>query len=248
MSDQPPNTSSDRNENTPNQVGVKKGKNPRKQKGIGLKTTSNKKGLKYIGYGMGGIFALFILAWMFTGPSSGSMRYGICKIFLEQSIPFPKTLNISAVWESRALARIQYSHIDAFGQYRLSKIQCNFGEDQDYANRNFIKNILEQISNQGGDVSDIAKAANLPEKVIKDYMSGDRARLPSNTAIMRISSRFSVPAPSAAFILKSVTVDGRSFPDEAVKDFRETIPVIVANPPDLTYPAPLPASIKDYKS
>ena len=209
--------------------------------------STKQKAKKYALYAVLVLFALYVVAWLFSGPSYGTIRYGICKVFLQRSIPYPDSLDISAVWEGRKIARIQFSHTDAFGQYRLSRIQCNFDSDQDLANRVFLRDLLEQVTTQGGSLSNIARVGEVPESMLRDYMTEKRAKLTDSGTINRIATKLNLPIPRALFVLKSVVVDGRSYPKDEIISFRKSIPAIVANPPDLAYPGALPSDIKDYK-
>lgn len=202
---------------------------------------------KYGYYAIGLLVVLYIIGSITGGARYGSIQYGICRGFLERYVPFPQSIKILKVAEGPEIARILYSHTNTFGQFRLQEMECQFKPDQKLANRDFLKRILEQISVQGGALSHIAKAAGLPEKIIYDYMVGDRDNLPDNGAINRVASRFGVAPPVAIKTLQSITVDKRPLSDQDVIEFRKAIPSLIANPPDLTYPLPLPSNIEDYK-
>ena len=73
-----------------------------------------------LGYG---IYLLF-------KPFQGSMLFGICKVFLEQQVQFPHTLRLSVAQEFQQSARIWYSHVDAFGAYRLEPMECFYIPDE----------------------------------------------------------------------------------------------------------------------
>lgn len=76
--------------------------------------------------------ALFgwLLYYLFA-PFKGGLSYGICKTFLELNIPYPETLLLSEVIVTRnGSVRIWFTHIDAFGSYRLDSFQCTFGVDE----------------------------------------------------------------------------------------------------------------------
>jgi len=63
-------------------------------------------------------------------PFQGSMLFGICKVFLEQQVQFPHTLRLSVAQEFQQSARIWYSHVDAFGAYRLEPMECFYIPDE----------------------------------------------------------------------------------------------------------------------
>lgn len=80
---------------------------------------------------IGGILLLFAYAvyWLFK-PIPTSLPYGICKTFLELNVPYPYTLRVSEYYALRdGSLKLWYTHIDAFGEYRLDSFQCVFGTD-----------------------------------------------------------------------------------------------------------------------
>lgn len=74
---------------------------------------------------------LLIVAILYYGlqPLKGTVRYGVCRTFIELKIPYPSTLQVNVVEESAQAVRIYYSHIDAFGSSRLNMIECEYGID-----------------------------------------------------------------------------------------------------------------------
>jgi hypothetical protein len=75
------------------------------------------------------IGVLSVLIWFGMQPIVGTIRYGICKTFIELQIPYPPTLQINTVEEYEQAVRIYFSHIDAFGSSRLNMIECSFRPD-----------------------------------------------------------------------------------------------------------------------
>jgi|GEM_PF-861877 len=75
-----------------------------------------------VGYGINLLFK----------PFQGDMKFGICRVFLEQQLNFPDTLRLSTVQDFGESVRIWYSHIDAFGAYRLEPLECFFRADENY--------------------------------------------------------------------------------------------------------------------
>ncbi len=76
------------------------------------------------------IFFAYALYYLFK-PFTGTIPYGICKTFLELNVPFPPTLLLSEVTTTRKGAvKIWFTHIDAFGSYRLDSFVCSFAADE----------------------------------------------------------------------------------------------------------------------
>ncbi len=74
---------------------------------------------------------LIVLLVMFScGPRQGTMLYGICKTYLEQSIPYPETMVPTNVEQYASATRIYYTSIDPFGQYKLEYIECTYKSDE----------------------------------------------------------------------------------------------------------------------
>ncbi len=63
--------------------------------------------------------------WWATKPFKASAEYGICRSFLELFVPYPHTIYVSEIKPARDGAlRLWYTHIDAFGEYRMEEFQC----------------------------------------------------------------------------------------------------------------------------
>lgn len=186
---------------------------------------------------------LYLYVTIFMGVY-GTMKFGICKAFLQQHVPFPNTLQVSVVWETPKYARIQYTHTDAFGQYRLSRVQCDYDRSQDKANRQWLINTLAK-----GDVTadQLAAAGGISPQLLMSYIKGDRAKLPSAAIMDRIAASVGQQKPNPVFMLKNITIDDRPISKEYLERFRSAIPAIIRNPPDLEYPLPVPKKIANYK-
>lgn len=93
------------------------------------KKLKRKKLIKRSAWGGGALFFAYAIYWLFFIPFKGGMTYGICKTFLELNLPFPSTMGIARVEDFGMSVRIWYTHIDAFGEYRMEPIQCFFRQD-----------------------------------------------------------------------------------------------------------------------
>lgn len=96
-------------------------------------TAQKKKALKKKHLKLGGAGAVVaILGYFIYGlfqPYQGSMAYGMCKVFLEQNVTYPTTLQINQVEELNNWVRLWHTQIDGFGAYRMEPIQCYFRPD-----------------------------------------------------------------------------------------------------------------------
>lgn len=198
-------------------------------------------------FGAGGLVVLILLIIIASQPRQGTMGYGICKVFLELNVPFPQTLGISKVLENRRMARIQYTHTDAFGQFKISRLECKYELDQEMANRKWLTELLTTQSQQGPSLSQIASAGGVSGEILMEYLNRRRAQLPGSGVINRIAAAVGQQPPSPILTLGSATIDGRPVSDEQIERFRESIPTITKNAPDLSYPARIPDDIRDYK-
>lgn len=206
------------------------------------------KGNKLLIYGgIGFVFLLLVFAAFSTPTRYGTVKYGICKIIMEQNVPFPDTLQVVQVVERPKFARILYSHTDAFGQYRFSKIQCNFEQDQDYANRKWLLSTLAEQDAAGRSIQQVAQASGVNKRILTEYMMEKRSKLPSANTINRIAQAVGKPPPGPVFVLDSISIDNRRLSDEQVAHFQKALVTMVENPPDLALPRPLPRNIADYK-
>lgn len=69
-----------------------------------------------------------LLVWFLIKPFKASEIYGVCHTLLELTIPYPHTMYVSEVQPTVKRGLVMwYSHIDAFGEYRLEEFTCNIG-------------------------------------------------------------------------------------------------------------------------
>jgi hypothetical protein len=72
----------------------------------------------------GGLFFCYIM-WLGFKPFKASAEYGICRTMLELHIPYPHTLYVSEMRIKRdGTLELWYTHIDAFGEYRMEPLLC----------------------------------------------------------------------------------------------------------------------------
>lgn len=86
-----------------------------------------KRGLQFFG----GLLFAYIL-WLGFKPFKASAEYGICYTMLELQIPYPDSLYVSEVNTKRdGSMEMWYTHIDAFGGYRMESLICRVEYFQD---------------------------------------------------------------------------------------------------------------------
>lgn len=89
--------------------------------------TLDKKALyKFFAMGIGGILVISVVVYMATRPPVGSLRYGICKTFLELYESYPEYLNFTAVYEESFGAMIDYTTVTETGDLKLSTAECTY--------------------------------------------------------------------------------------------------------------------------
>ncbi|MCB1530349.1 MAG: hypothetical protein H6853_01135 [Rhodospirillales bacterium] len=80
--------------------------------------------------GIAAFVLLIILLSLFScDPPKGSILYGVCGAFLEQNVAYPETIRHESVEQYPRATRINFTSIDAFGQYKMEMIECSFTQD-----------------------------------------------------------------------------------------------------------------------
>ncbi len=87
-----------------------------------------KKPFKRYVIGIGAVLFAFIITLMLM-PPYGTIRFGLCKSFVELNDPYPQFLEWVTAQESGMAVIIDYNRTDAFGQRTLNQIRCFFKED-----------------------------------------------------------------------------------------------------------------------
>ncbi len=153
---------------------------PGKQSGLAKKTTPKSKSSNiriYIGIGVG---ILALVLYIGLKPLQGTIKFGICRVFVERTVAYPPTLRILAVQERPQDVRIDYTSLNEFGESVVKQATCTFRPD-----------------------------------------------------------------PANPNLLSGVVIAGRKAPARDVAIFNTTIPFIMANPPSLILPLPMPVDLSD---
>jgi hypothetical protein len=95
----------------------------------GIKVDKKKSNMKlYLG-GVGALLFAGVMVWGLQ-PNRASANYGLCKTYIELSVPYPHTLRFMDLKERRGTIRMIYSYIDPYGQTIFFPITCNFERDE----------------------------------------------------------------------------------------------------------------------
>ncbi len=108
-----------------------------------LKAEKKKKRKKTIIWSVVLSFVAFIsysVYWLFK-PYMAYADYGICKTFVELNVSYPHTIEVNEMSYTRdGSMRMWYTHIDAFGEFRMEQFVCSFEYDQ-AGNVSRVKNV-----------------------------------------------------------------------------------------------------------
>lgn len=80
----------------------------------------------YIG---GGILLVIGLIYVGMMPITGTIKFGICRVFIEQRAVYPLYIDISSVLEREWDVRIEYTVINEFGRTMFNTVTCFFRPD-----------------------------------------------------------------------------------------------------------------------
>ena len=83
---------------------------------------------------IGVIIGIAFITSLFFLPRFGTVKYGICKTYVELHDPYPQFLEFVAAEEYVGLVILDYNKTDAFGQRTLNRIRCTFNtKDPNYS-------------------------------------------------------------------------------------------------------------------
>lgn len=75
-------------------------------------------------------FIAYGIYWLFK-PFKAGPDYGICRTFIELTVSYPDTVKVKDFSYTRdGSMRLWYTHIDAFGEYRMEEFRCWFAYDE----------------------------------------------------------------------------------------------------------------------
>ena len=138
---------------------------------------------KYLKIG-GAVGALLIVLfiWGLLLPRSGTIHYGICRIFAERYITFPSTMRVRDVEYYGLTVRVFATHIDAAGQYRYDQFLCEFDNQsldikEAQINRRVVDPVIVADFNKGLDAillnpPDLTLPPRLSDLSIKELWHG----------------------------------------------------------------------------
>ena len=92
---------------------------------LNQKRQLKKKQKNKIFLGFIGLLLFSLIIWWGLKAPKASAEYGICRTLLELQVPYPHTIYVSELKAQRTGGlKLWYTHIDAFGEYRLEDFIC----------------------------------------------------------------------------------------------------------------------------
>jgi hypothetical protein len=79
--------------------------------------------------GLGGVLLIILIAMFGCQPPQGTIYYGICGALLQQNVAYPETIKHTSIEQYPSALRIYFTHVDAFGQFKLEMLECVFKND-----------------------------------------------------------------------------------------------------------------------
>jgi hypothetical protein len=108
-----------------------------------------------------GIVALLaLLVWWGMQPITGSMYYGVCRVFTQSQLRYPDTMKVVAADVFAAEWRIYYTFRDAFGSERSEMMKCIFGPAQNEAGFKIDEAVLSRGTKRTSISQDILEPFN----------------------------------------------------------------------------------------
>ena len=74
----------------------------------------------------GGAIVLGLLLYVIFAKGKASIEYGLCKVFIETRVEYPRELRFTAVQTYPSKIRVWYVAHDSFGQKPIEKMDCSF--------------------------------------------------------------------------------------------------------------------------
>ena len=76
------------------------------------------------------VLLLGYIIWWGIQPQTGSIRYGICKVFAKSMLRYPETMQPVTLYESGGTVSMDYNYRDPFGNFKSERLDCKFGKGQ----------------------------------------------------------------------------------------------------------------------
>lgn len=115
------------------------------------------------------------VGYVYNLPQHAGWRYGACKVFLEQYVRYPPTIEIQTGGETRNSAVISFSDINPFGAQQIRVFECHYSQgpsgtvlsrvtiDRKALPDEQVKKFNEQLGILAGQELDTALPKDLPE-------------------------------------------------------------------------------------
>lgn len=88
-----------------------------------------KKKSNIILYTVVGIAVLSLIIYVGMQRPQGSIKFGICQIFIEKTLSYPLEFRVVSAYEKPNEVRMEYTTINEYGEYILSQVACVFKPD-----------------------------------------------------------------------------------------------------------------------
>lgn len=93
----------------------------------GGKKTKKSKVKLYSALGVAGFLGLIIFIGL--QPLTGTIKYGICQVFVEKMQTYPSEMKVVSVEERPQDVRMQFAIINEYGEYIVNTVTCTFRPD-----------------------------------------------------------------------------------------------------------------------
>lgn len=75
------------------------------------------------------IAILSLIIYVGLIPPKGSIKFGICQVFIEKTLSYPLQFRVVSAYEKPNEVRMEYTTINEYGEYMLSQVACVFRPD-----------------------------------------------------------------------------------------------------------------------
>jgi len=80
-------------------------------------------------YAIIGILILSLIIYAGTRRAQGSIKFGICQVFIEKTLSYPLEFRVVSAYEKPNEVRMEFTTINEYGEYILSQVACVFKPD-----------------------------------------------------------------------------------------------------------------------
>lgn len=70
-----------------------------------------------------------VIIWWGMQPITGSVYYGVCRLFAQMQIRYPETMTVTAADPFESKWRVYYTYRDEFGYFKSDLAECTYKPD-----------------------------------------------------------------------------------------------------------------------